>query len=154
MGEYFSESVSGLGEFFAESVNGLGNYGGNPDLYQAAAGYGAVAFDNANHVDPSSNLDRELSLAEAAAGVGQVAYQAAAGVGQAYQAAAGIGEYFSEAVSGLGAIATLPKANTWIPGMADGKIWAGVRPVDEGQSQNAMVPAGVLQSGGGQGVFG
>ena len=154
MGEYFSEPVSGLGEFFAESVNGLGNYGGNPDLYQAAAGYGAVAFDNANHVDPSSNLDRELSLAEAAAGVGQVAYQAAAGVGQAYQAAAGIGEYFSEAVNGLGAIATLPSANTWIPGMADPKIWAGVRRVDEGQASNAMVPAGVLQSGGGQGVFG
>lgn len=125
MGEYFS----GVGEYFT-GTNGLGEYGSNPDIMQAAAGYGAVdAGGNTNHIDPSSNLDRELSIAEAAAGVGSV-----------MQAAAGLGN--------------IRAGQTWIPGESDPRLWAGVRPVDRSQMATAMIPAGTLQSGGGQGIFG
>lgn len=154
VGEYFASGVQGLGggvgEYFASGVNGLGNvkpyeaaagfgasYGGNPDLYQAAAGIGEQ--DNpagSNHIDPSSDLDRQLTIAEAAAGVG---------VGNLYQAAAGLG---AETVS------TVPRSSTWIPGMSDPAIWAGVRPVNESQSSHALLTAGILQTDGGQGVFG
>lgn len=132
MGEYFS---SGVGEYFSSGVNGLGEYGANPDIMQAAAGYGAVDVGaGTNHLDPSSNLDRELSIAEAAAGVGSMGPM---------QAAAGLGN-----VHNVGA------SQTWIPGESDPSIWAGVRPVDRSQAATAMVPAGTLQSGGGQGIFG
>jgi hypothetical protein len=155
MGEYFSE-MNGLGEYFSE-MSGLGQYTPNPDLMQAAAGYGAISSSNSNHIDPSSDLDRELSIAEAAAGVGQV-MEAAAGYGavQPYEASAGmgrLGEYFSE-MNGLGAVASLPSADTWVPGMSNPQIWAGVRPVSSPQSAHAMISAGVLQSPGNQGVFG
>lgn len=148
MGEYFSsglgdvqQAAAGTGEYFSSGVgeyfsSGLGEYGSNPDMMQAAAGYGALdAGGNSNHPDPSSNLDRELSIAEAAAGVGSVS-----------QAAAGYGS--------LGNVSSVPTSQTWIPGESDPQIWAGVRPVERSQSQTAMVPAGVLQSGGGQGIFG
>src|SRR5690606_36854239 len=83
MGEYFSSGVQGLGspdyaaagmgEYFSSGVSGLGEYGSNPDIMQAAAGYGAVDMgSNSNHLDPSSNLDQALSIAEAAAGVGSM----------------------------------------------------------------------------------
>lgn len=147
VGEYFSsglgdssyEAAAGTGEYFSSGVgeyfsSGLGEYGSNPDMAQAAAGYGALdAGSNSNHLDPSSNLDRELSIAEAAAGVGSSAMEAAAG---------------------LGAISTVGADQTWIPGESDSPIWAGVRPVERSQGQTAMIPAGSLQSGGGQGVFG
>ncbi len=149
-GEYFSSGVgeyfsSGVGEYFSSGVNGLGNvpsyeasagvgeYGGNPDMMQAAAGMGAIESSNSHHIDPSSNLDRELSIAEAAAGVGSVPMQAAAG---------------------LGNVSTVPSSQTWIPGESDPQIWAGTRPVVEPQSEFAMVPAGTLTSGGDQGIFG
>lgn len=147
VGEYFSSGVNGLGaipsyeaaagmgEYFSSGVNGLGEYGSNPDMMQAAAGYGALdAGSNSNHLDPSSNLDRELSIAEAAAGVGSVGPM--------------------QAAAGLGSIRTLPAAQTWIPGESNPGIWAGVRPVDQSQQATAMIAAGTLQSGGGQGIFG
>ena len=155
LGEYFESGVSGLGEYFESGVNGLGEYGSNPDIMQAAAGYGAVdAGGNTNHLDPSSNLEQALSIAEAAAGVGSV-QQAAAGFGDVYQAAAGgFGNVYQAAAGQLGAINTVPTSQTWIPGQSDPRIWAGVRPVDNGQMATAMIPAGSLQSGGGQGIFG
>ena len=126
-GEYFG---SGVGEYFE---SGLGEYGANPDMMQAAAGYGALdAGSNSNHLDPSSNLDRELSIAEAAAGVGSV----------------------MQAAAGLGNVSTVRSSQTWIPGESNGQLWAGVRPVDRSQMATAMIPAGSLQSGGGQGIFG
>jgi hypothetical protein len=153
-GEYFDSGVSGLGshpmeasagmgEYFDSGVSGLGEYGANPDIYQAAAGYGAVETSNTNHLDPGSNLDRALSIAEAAAGVG---------VTPTMQAAAGFGEYFDSGVSGLGS--TVGTSQTWIPGQSQPSIWAGVRPTDRSQAETAQIPAGVLESGGGQGVFG
>lgn len=145
MGEYF-QAMQGMGEYFESGVQGLGalkpyeasagvgaNYGPNQDLYQAAAGMGADTTQT-NHIDPSSNLDRELTIAEAAAGVGNV-----------YQAAAGFGAT---------PVSTVPRSSTWIPGMSDPAIWAGVRSVSEPQSAHEMLPAGILQTDGGQGVFG
>lgn len=148
MGEYFQSGVSGLGEYFQSGVSGLGEYfqsglgalpsyeanagyGANPDLMEAAAGMGARETMSTNHVDPHGDLDRELTIAEAAAGVG------------AYEAAAG-----------FGAISTVPSSSTWIPGTSNGQLWAGTRSISSGQSATEMVPAGILQTDGGQGVFG
>ncbi len=143
LGEYFSSGVNGLGEYFSSGVNGLGAlpsyeanagmgaYGANPDMMEAAAGMGALNATNTNHIDPHGDLDRELTIAEAAAGVG------------AYEAAAG-----------MGAIQTVPSTSTWIPGSSDGQLWAGTRSISNPQSASEMVPAGILQTDGGQGVFG
>jgi hypothetical protein len=150
LGEYFAQSgVGQLGEFFESGVSGLGNYTGNPDMMQAAAGYGSYGEvpGGGNHIDPSSDLDRELTIAEAAAGVGAASYEAAAGMGG--------GRFWpGQAYAGFGEINSLPSANTWIPGMAKPQIWAGTRAIDERQMATAMVPAGMLNSGGNQGVFG
>jgi hypothetical protein len=70
-------------------------------------------------------------------------------VGNVMQAAAGYGGY-----GGLGNVHSVQASQTWIPGESNPQIWAGVRPVDRSQMQTAMVPAGSLQSGGGQGIFG
>jgi hypothetical protein len=153
VGEYFASGVgeyfaSGVGEYFASGVSGLGAYGSNPDIaYEAAAGVsGQVVEVSGTHIDPSGDLDRQLNIAEAAAGVGALApYEAAAGVGMAYEAAAGM--------RGLGNV-TVPRANTWIPGMQDPSIWAGTVPVNKPQTATEMVPAGTLATQGGQGVFG
>lgn len=143
---YAAQAGGPMGEYFESGVEGLGNYIGNADIQQAAAGYGAGETANTNHIDPSSDLDRELNIAEAAAGVG-ANYQAAAGM-------RGMGEYYDSGVSGLGNIGIAPSASTWIPGTSDGQLWAGTRAIDKGQEATAMVPAGVLTSGGGQGVLG
>ncbi len=147
MGEYFSSGLgeyfsAGLGEYFDSGVSGLGlpayeaaaGYGANPDFAEAAAGMGAREAMNTNHVDPHSDLDRELTIAEAAAGVGAL---------PSYEAAAGFGD-----------VTTLPTSSTWIPGTSNGQIWAGTRSISAPQSATEMVPAGVLQTDGGQGVFG
>lgn len=156
MGEYFSTPMSGgqMGEYFESGVEGLGNYTQNPYAMQAAAGYGAADTANTNHIDPSSDLDHQLTIAEAAAGVGAVNYQAAAGIPR-YEAQAGVGEYFSTPM-GLGAdqIYTVPSSSTWIPGSSDPQIWAGVRPVDNDQEATAEVAAGMLASPGGAGILG
>jgi hypothetical protein len=145
LGEYFSSGVNGLGEYFSSGVNGLGSsayeaaagmgaYGANPDLMEAAAGMGAQNAMNTNHIDPSSDLDRELTIAEAAAGIGAL---------PSYEASAG-----------YGSISSLPTTSTWIPGTSDGQLWAGTRSISAPQSASEMVPAGILQTDGGQGVFG
>jgi hypothetical protein len=115
---------------------------------QAAAGYGADETANTNHIDPSSDLDRELTIAEAAAGIGATNYQAAAGM------RGGMGEYFSSGVNGLGNVGIAPSSSTWIPGSSYPQLWAGTRPIDNGQEATAQVPAGILQGGGGQGILG
>ena len=154
LGEYFAQN--GLGEYFAQ--NGLGAYTSNPDLMQAAAGYGDVENQNSNILDPGSDLDEQLSIAEAAAGVGAAPFEAAAGFGalrrqQPFEAQAGMGEFFAQ--NGLGAIATVPPtADTWIPGSSHGALWAGSRSITRGQAANSMTSAGVLETSGNQGVFG
>jgi hypothetical protein len=143
LGEYFAQN--GLGEYFAQ--NGLGAYTGNPDLMQAAAGYGTVDNPNSNIIDPGGDLDHQLSIAEAAAGVGAVApYEAAAGMGrvQPFEAAAGLGRVVN----------VPPTADTWVPGTSDGALWAGTVAIRQGQSANEMNSAGILETAGNQGVFG
>lgn len=142
MGEYFNSGVEGLGALKPyEAAAGFGNtYSSNPDLYQAAAGLGNIQEHQGNHIDPSSDLERELTIAEAAAGVG---------VGNLYQAAAGFG-----ATQAPVRVSTVGRSSTWIPGQSDPSIWAGVRSINEPQSQHEMLPAGILQTDGGQGVFG
>lgn len=155
LGEYFREPMNGLGEYFREpmngigeyidATNGLGTYEANGDLYQAAAGFGSHEY-NGNHIDPSGDLDRQLTIAEAAAGVGAVSpFEAAAGIGP-MQAAAGM--------RGFGAINTTPSGDTWIPGSVDPQLWAGVRQITNGQSASEMTTAGILQAEGGSGIFG
>lgn len=147
MGEYFATPMAGgqLGEYFESGVMGLGNYTPNQEAYQAAAGYGDVQTHNTNHVDPGSNLDHELTLAEAAAGIGQP-----------YQAAAGIPWYEAQAgMRGLGdGISTVPTSSTWIPGSSYPELWSGVRSVSEPQQQTAETPAGILSTPGGSGILG
>lgn len=141
LGEYF-QGTNGLGEYFDSGMNGLGSlpafeaaagYGANPDLMEAAAGMGSQSAPT-NHVDPHGDLDRELTIAEAAAGVGAV---------QSYEASAGFGN-----------ISSLPSTSTWVPGTSNGQLWAGTRSISSPQSATEMVPAGILQTDGGQGVFG
>jgi hypothetical protein len=153
LGEYFAQN--GLGEYFAQ--NGLGAYTGNPDLMQAAAGYGTVDNPNSNIVDPGGDLDRQLSIAEAAAGVGAVQpFEAAAGFGAFQEAAAGFGRVQPfEAAAGMGSVSVVPPtADTWIPGASNGQLWAGTMAVSHGQSHNEMNSAGILETSGNQGVFG
>jgi len=159
IGEYFSSGVNGVGEYFSSGVQGLGGppyqaaagmgqYGPNPDIYQAAAGFGAHdnSYGHTNSIDPSSNLDRELSIAEAAAGVGAL---------PRYEASAGMGEYFASGMRGLGNVETVPSESTWIPGESgSAQLWAGVRPIDEPQGETEMLPAGILETSGGAGIFG
>jgi hypothetical protein len=155
IGEYFREPMNGLGEYFREPMNGmgeyisatsgLGTYENNGDLFQAAAGFGSQDYSG-NHIDPSGDLDRQLTIAEAAAGVGALSpFEAAAGIGP-MQAAAGM--------RGFGAIDTVPSGDTWIPGTTEGQLWAGVKAITAGQSASEMTPAGILQTDGGSGIFG
>jgi hypothetical protein len=143
LGEYFAQN--GLGEYFAQ--NGLGAYTGNPDLMQAAAGYGTVDNPNSNIIDPGSDLDHQLSIAEAAAGVGAV---------QPFEAAAGFGALQPfEAAAGFGAVSSVsPTADTWIPGTSNPQLWAGTVGISEGQARNEMNSAGILETAGNAGVFG
>ncbi len=152
MGEYFREPMNGLGEYFREpmqgvgeyisATSGLGTYEANGDLYQAAAGMGSHDYQG-NHIDPSGDLDRQLTIAEAAAGVGALS---------PFEAAAGIGPM--QAAAGFGAIDTVPSGDTWIPGSVEPQLWAGAQAINRGQSATEMTPAGVLQTDGGQGIFG
>jgi len=139
LGQPALQAAAGMGEYFESGVEGLGNYTGNPEIVQAAAGFGAVNEIQGAHIDPASDLDRELSIAEAAAGVG-------------------MGEYFDSGVQGLGDFygpqGTVDRSSTWIPGQTDPSIWAGTRPISRSQQSTSQVTAGVLQSAGGSGVLG
>jgi hypothetical protein len=154
IGEYFGEpGMSGLGSPLMQAAAGMGAYGANPDIFQAAAGYGDTdtSYGYGNHISPSSDLDRELTIAEAAAGIGVVQqFEANAGTGEY------LGEYFGEpGMSGLGAtVRTLPAADTWVPGMSNASLWAGVKPATGPQAAHMMLPAGVLETSGGSGIFG
>ena len=166
-GEYLAER-DGVGEYFESGISGLGNYGANPDIYEAAAGYGSIyeaAAGLGNHIDPSSNLDHELTMAEAAAGVGQLYMPptvmpptvtsdqapALAPYTPIYEAQAGIGEYFESGISGFGDVAALPTADMSVPG---GQLWAGARAVTRDQGSTALTPAGILETAGGAGILG
>jgi len=144
---------------------GLNGYGSNPDIYQAVAGT-RHHYIEGQHIDPTtSNLDRELSIMESMSGVGQVSswnteltpMQDGEGssfrdgsLGNIYAASAGLGEFIEPGANG---VQTVPTTQTWIPGESEGELWAGVRSVDANMS-TADVPAGIMQTIGGSGIFG
>lgn len=147
------------------SAPAVQGYGANPDIYQAVAGT-RHHFIEGQHIDPTtSNLDRELSIMESMSGVGQVsswntelapmqdgegsAYRDGS-LGGIYAASAGFGEFIEPGANG---VQTVPTTQTWIPGEAEGELWAGVRNVDANMS-TADVPAGIMQTIGGSGIFG
>lgn len=147
VGEYFTEPGP-MGEYFESGVEGLGNYTGNPEIAQAAAGYnGLFGVGGTNHIDPSNNLDRELTLVEAAAGIGHMPAQAAGGFGQAR-----IAPYAAMGDDGV-TVGPVPSADTWIPGTSYPSLWAPALAVNTPQATNELVPAGVLETNGGNGIF-
>lgn len=147
------------------SAPAVQGYGANPDIYQAVAGT-RHHYIEGQHIDPTtSNLDRELSIMESMSGVGQVsswntelapmqdgegsAYRDGS-LGGIYAASAGFGEFIEPGANG---VQTVPTTQTWIPGESEGELWAGVRNVDANMS-TADVPAGIMQTIGGSGIFG
>lgn len=145
-GEYFEEpqpgGMRGYGEYFENlPISGLGAYEANPDIAEAAAGVGNVM--ERDGIRPTDDLDHVLNVAEAAAGIGAA--------WAPYEANAGYGEYETNVGSKLVAV---PRTDTWVPGMSDPALWAGEVPISRGQAATATVAAGILATGGGQGVFG
>jgi hypothetical protein len=127
MGEYFQ--TSGLGEYFASGVQGIGAYEmAGPLVTQAAAGLGQRIDDG---IRPDANLDAVLTLAEAQAGLGGA-------VGEYYSAHPGDGTY------------TVPQEDQWIP---NGELWAGTKGAQD-PAETADIPAGILETAGGNGIFG
>jgi len=155
---YEAAAGMGMGEYFESGLEGLANYTGNPELQQAAAGYGALPEYQGTHINPTSDLDAQLSIAEAAAGVGVYPglQQAAAGVGEYFEnpnaPMMGLGEFI--APTGGGGVAPVPAASTWVPGTTDPRIWAGTKAITRRQGATASTPGGVLSTSGGSGVFG
>lgn len=153
--------VRGTGEFFAS--NAMGEYFANKGLqgvgHYEKAGPLAMQPNNAmgqaidDGIRPDADLDRIMTLAESAAGLGQPFHQAAAGMGQApafHQAAAGMGEFYS-AAPGNGSMVEyrVPTQSQWIP---SGPLWAGKMPAGDTPTESE-IPAGILQGPGGNGVL-
>ena len=126
-GEYFTP-MNATGEFFAyPSTQGVGSY--------EAAGQLAMPRNNQviqDGIRPDANLDREMSIMEAAAGL-----------------RGGVGSYFEQSD---GRVSTVPRTSTWIPGTSDGELWAGETPVDATQ-QTSELSAGILNVPGGNGIL-
>lgn len=124
-GEYFQ--ASGLGEYFASGVQGIGSYElAGPLVTQAAAGLGQRIDDG---IRPDANLDAVLTLAEAMAG-------------------GGMGEYYSATPGG--SPFTVPEDDQWVP---SNPLWAGTKGAED-SSETSEIPAGILETPGGNGVFG
>lgn len=129
LGEYIS--ADGVGEYFASGVQGIGSYEqAGPMVTQAAAGLGQNIDDG---VRPDGNLDNMFELMEAQAGVG---------------------EYFAARRNAAGETVeyTVGQRNTWIPGEG-GPLWSGTARAGDAQS-TSEIPAGILETAGGNGVFG
>jgi len=130
-GEYFQ--ASGMGEYFAASgVQGIGQYEpAGPLVTQAAAGLGQQ-IDNGIMPDQA---DAALTLAEAQAGTGR------------------LGEYYSaKPKNGDWQEYRVPTSSTWVPGTTAGELWSGTKSAQDAL-QTSEVPAGVLESASGNGIF-
>lgn len=128
-GEYFQVQTSGMGEYFVSGAQGVGNYElAGPMVTSAAAGFGQVVEDG---IRPDSDLDALLTLAESQAGLGEY-YAAHADKG------GGASEY------------TVPQQSQWVP---RGPLWAGTMQAQD-STQRGELPAGILETPGGNGVFG
>lgn len=124
-GEYFQ--TSGLGEYFASGVQGIGAYElAGPLVTQAAAGLGQRIDDG---IRPDANLDAVLTLAEAMAG-------------------GSMGEYYSAEPDG--SPYSLPEDDQWVP---NNPLWAGTKSAAD-SPETSEIPAGILETSGGNGIFG
>lgn len=123
-GEYFTPAATG--EYFAPAnTQGVGQYEG--------AGQLSMPRDNSTITDgirPDSNLDREMDIMEAAAGL-----------------RGGVGAYTQ--YGGGGQAENVPTQSQWIP---NGPAWAGELQVDATQ-QTSELSAGILNKPGGNGVL-
>jgi hypothetical protein len=159
MGEFFTPQ-SGMGEYFAgPGTQGVGFYekAGPLALQPGRSHMGQLPVDDG--IRPDSNLDHVLDLAESAAGLGQQATQAAAGIPSWRSAQAGMGrargvrgmgEFFTASPSGDGfAENSVPTQSQWIP---NGPLWAGSTPAEAHYTESEL-PAGILQGPGGNGVL-
>lgn len=142
MGEYFRPNS--VGEYFVptEQLQGVGQYEpAGPLAMQAAAGMGQVPIDDG--IRPDADLDRVLTLAESAAGVGAARMRrrrGMRGVGEFYTATRGNGDWTDT---------TVPTQDQWIP---SGPLWAGTLGVKDTQGESEL-PAGVLAGPGGNGIL-
>lgn len=127
-GEYFA--TSGVGEYFASGVQGVGQYEpAGPMVTQAAAGLGQQ-IDNGIMPDQA---DAALTLAEAQAGTGR------------------LGEYYSARPDQSGGYRDyrVPTESQLVP---NNPLWAGTKPAHD-TSQTSDIPAGLLESASGNGIF-
>ncbi len=138
-GEYFA--TSGMGEYFASGVQGVGQYeNAGPMVTQAAAGLGQE-IDNG--IMPEQ-ADQALTLAEAQAGTGASMMGARGGMGGA------LGEYYSARPDNGGFREyRVPTSSQWTP---NNPLWAGTKPAEDSR-QTSEIPAGVLESASGNGIF-
>lgn len=124
-GEYYTP-MNATGEYFADgSTQGVGSYEG--------AGPLALPRNNQQIEDgirPDSNLDRQMDIMEAAAGL-----------------RGGLGSYFEAGPNGQ--IDNVPTQSQWVP---NGEMWAGELKVNAGQ-QTSELSAGILNVPGGNGVL-
>ncbi len=149
MGEYFQ--TSGVGEYFASGVQGIGQYEpAGPMVTQAAAGLGQQ-IDNG--ILPNQ-ADAALTLAEAQAGTGASMMGVGGGRGMGRTRGTGrLGEYYSARPdNGQWSQYRVPTSNTWVPGDTNPELWAGTKPAQDAL-QTSEIPAGVLESASGNGIF-
>jgi len=133
----FSQAAAGYnatGEYFApSSLQGIGQYEGAGEQALLPSANTQVIDDG---LRPDGDLDSILDLAESAAGV-----HGRRGVGEYYSAKQGQGGGYSESV--------VPMRSQWQP---NGPLWAGTLATTAG-TQSSEVPAGILASGGGNGIL-
>jgi hypothetical protein len=133
----FSQAAAGYnatGEYFAPaSLQGIGQYEGAGEQALLPSANTQVIDDG---LRPDGDLDSILDLAESAAGV-----NGRRGVGEYYSAQRGQGGGYSESV--------VPMRSQWQP---NGPLWAGTLATTAG-TQSSEVPAGILASGGGNGIL-
>jgi len=129
LGEYFTANAAAVGEYFVpRGTQGVGQYEpAGPLALQAAAGtHMGQIYDG---IRPDGNLDRELDLAESAAG---------------------LGEYITATPDNGGfAESRVPTQSQWIP---NGPLWAGELKVKDNM-QVSETAAGVLTGPGGNGIL-
>ena len=143
MGEYFTPNS--VGEYFVptEQLQGVGQYEpAGPLAMQAAAGMGQTIDDG---IRPDADLDRVLTLAESAAGVGAARMRRRGRRGMR-----GVGEFYTATKSNSEwTDTTVPTQDQWIP---SGPLWAGTLGVRDTQGESEL-PAGVLAGPGGNGIL-
>ena len=133
----FSQAAAGYnatGEYFAPaSLQGIGQYEGAGEQALLPSANQQVIDDG---LRPDGDLDSILDLAESAAGV---------------HGRRGVGEYFSAQKSAGGGFdeSIVPMRSQWIP---NGPLFGGTLNVSGG-TQSSEVPAGILASGGGNGIL-